>query len=1066
MRLPAFSVRHPVTTVMVFLALFLLGLISLSQLGMELFPDISFPTAVVYTAYPGVGPEEMEAQISKPIEEAVSTLNGVERISSTSSEGVSMVIVNFTWSTNMETVVSEIREKITAIEEDLPDGAERPVIVRYNPEFLPSIVVAVASSSPGMDLRRLAERQIAPALEKIEGVATVDLFGGRTAAVTCKLDLDGIARLDIPITQVLRSFTGQNVSLPAGAIGLQDRYLLLRALGEFGALEDLRNVLVGYREGVPVYLGDVAEVSLGALPREQYFRTASGDGVQLQVRKQPGYNTVELNRRVRAELKRLERELPPSLEVTVLSDQSRQILDSIGSVAGAAWQGGLLAVVVLLLFLRNIRSTLIVAVAIPVSVIATFSLMNFAGITMNVVSLMGITLGVGMFVDNAIVVLESIYRKGLAGHDVREAAEQGTSEVGRAVTASTLTTVAVFLPLVFVRDLAGLIFRDLAQTVAFALLISLAMALTLIPVMSSRLLKMRKVAAPPPGRPPQGSGEGGESEISRELEVSLADLEVHTGVAPLDRASRLIQRGLYALDGLYERAIGWALDHAVTVILVALMLLGLSVGVVFVLGMEFLPETDEGRFAISLETRVGSSFARTEGKVIQTEAVIQELLGADLLSVTSAVGRGGTMTGLAQTGSHLAILEVRLTDKDRRERTLWQIVELLGKRLPGRVLDTRFRFEVQGMAALASTATGEGEPLAVEVSGDDLERASAHAGRLAGLMRRIPGVRDVEVSYKVGKPELQLRVLRRQAASLGLTPLEIASTLRTAYKGTTVSRYRGQEGDYDVVVLLREEDRNSLAQLRKLFFVTPAGAVVPLESVVRIGSGRGPLAIQRQDRTRVVKVTAAMTGGRPLNRVVQDFRRQAARLGPPPPGVRQRISGSFQQMREAFGSLALVLVLAVALVYMVLASQFESLLHPLVVMFSVPFAVIGLAGLLLATNTTFNMMAFIGMVLLVGIVVNNAIVLLDYMNLLRRRGLGLREAIVRGGKTRLKPILMTSLTTIFGLLPMALGLGAGSEIRAPLGRAVVGGLLTSSFVTLILIPTVYWLVERRRRGTA
>lgn len=1052
---------------MVFLALLLTGLVSLSRLGLELLPDISFPAAVVFTAYPGVGPEEVEAAVTRPLEEAVSTLGGVESLSSTSAEGVSMLVIRFGWSTNMDLIVPEIREKLAAAEEELPAGTERPVIVRYNPEFLPSIVLTVSSRSEGLDLRRLSEKQIVPELEKIEGVATVQLFGGRIAVVSCSLDLEAIGKLEIPISRILRVFEAENVNLPAGSVDLKEHHVVLRALGEFESLKDIENVLVGYRERVPVYLGEVASVRMGSLPREQFFRAGQSPGVQLAVRKQPGSNTVEVNRAVVAALDRLQGRLPPSVQVRVQSDQSRQILNSIGGVADAAWQGGLLAVLVLLLFLRNIPSTLIIAVAIPVSVVATFAMMDFAGITLNVVSLMGLTLGVGMFVDNSIVVLESSYRKVLAGLGPSEAAVEGAGEVATAISASTLTTLAVFFPIVFLKDLAGLIFKDLAYTVAFALAISLVMALTLVPVLCARFLRVsagsRLAAAAAPGR--RGGGDPTRAGPV-DLDVSLADVELHTGNRLIDAVGRGIQRGLRALEELYGRALGWALEHTTAVLLSAGLLLAVSVASVAILGMEFLPETDEGQFEISMQTRVGSSYARTEGKVAQAEAVIREVTGPDLVSISSSVGRGGTLQGVAETGSHFSVLEVRLTDKNLRRRSVWRIIRQTSGRLRREVLDTRFRFRLQGVVALATTVSGDSEPVVVELSGDDLDQGLAVAQRIGAVMEAVPGLRDVEVSYKTGKPELQLRVRRREAASLGLSPLEIAATLRTAYKGTRVSTYREAGDSYDVYLILEEGDRQDLERLRTLFFINPAGEKIPLENVVQVVEGRGPVVIARQDRTRLITVTAGLSGERPLSRVMQDLQRGVSALGAPPPGTSVRYTGSFRQMQESFRSLLLVLLLAVALVYMVMAAQFESLLHPLIIMFSVPFAVIGMVAALVLTGTPFSLMSFIGGIVLVGIVVNNAIVLVDYTNRLRGWGLSLREAIVRGGKTRLKPILMTSLTTIVGLVPMAIGLGSGSEVRTPLGRAVLGGMITSGLITLILVPTLYWLVERRRAARA
>jgi HAE1 family hydrophobic/amphiphilic exporter-1 len=1104
MRLPELSARHPIATLMVFLGLVFFGLISLGRLGLELFPDISFPTVAIATAHAGVAPQEIELSITEKIEDAVATLNGVEEIRSTSGEGISLVIVHLSWGTNMDTILFEVREKVNAVEKDLPEGAERPRIIRFNPEFLPTIQFNVSSHTAGLDLRELARREIVPELEKIRGVAAVDLFGGRQAAVLCRLDLDAAAKMGVSLLQLIRVFEAENVNLPAGSISLEDRHLLLRTVGEFSSLEDIENVRVGHREGGPVYLRDVASVRMDFLPGEEYFRSEGAEGVQVAVRKQPGYNTVEINREVRRRVEELRRGLPPSVGVRVQQDQSRQILNSIGGLSDAAWQGGLLAVAVLLLFLRNVPSTLIISLAIPLSVVATFAMMYFGGIRLNMVSLMGLTLGVGMFVDNSIVMLEASYRKQLAGLAPLAAAVEGTREVANAITASTLTTVAVFLPLFFVQGIAGLIFRDLAYTISFALFISLFMALSLMPVLCSRFLRTAPWAAtggagagPLPPWPAAGGGGGAEAAgfrmaagASRDtgevpaggmpdarlldthrgpqeadrLEPSLADLAIRTGFPPVDWTGEWIRRGLAALDAAYERAIRWALEHSAAVVGTALSLFLLSIATVVLLGTEFLPMTDEGAFSVGLETRIGTPYERTLEKVLQAEEILRQIAGPDLSGLSSSIGRGGKLSGAAETGSHLALIDVALTDKDDRTRTIWQIAEEVRRRLAREILDVRIRVDIEGMAALATSTTGESEPLVIELSGDDLDRLHGYGRRIAGAARGVAGARDIDLSYKSGKPELELRVRRREAASLGFSPLEIAATLRTAFKGTTVSTYRSEGRDYDVVVLLRDEDRSSLDSLTRLALINPAGQRIPLENVVERVAAGGPLSIERQNRTRMVKVTGALTGDRPLNRVVEELRQRIEKLGPVPPGVRMRFTGSVKQMQEAFRSLFFVLAVAVVLVYMVMAAQFESLLHPLIVMFSVPFSVIGMVALLLLTGTSFNIMAFVGGILLVGIVVNNAIVLVDYTNLLRRRGLSLTAAVVRGGKTRLKPILMTSLTTIFGLVPMALGVGMGSELRAPLGRAVLGGLATSTLVTLILIPTLYVLVERRRES--
>lgn len=1054
MRVSERAVTHPITTIMLFITMAALGVISLSRIGMELFPDVSYPTAAIITIDPGVGPFEVESGVTKPIEDAVSTISGVDKVTSTSAEGVSLVIVNFSWDTAMGSIVSDIREKITSIEDQLPEESERPMIFRFNPEVLPCLTFSVSSATEGLDLRRLVEKEVVPELVRLLGVASCDVTGGREAAVTVRLDLDSLSKKKIPVTQILQVFRGENVNLPGGSISLKDRYLVLRTIGEFSTLEDIENVLVGYRENVPVYLRDVAEVALASLPQEQFVRAAGTRSVQVDINKMQGHNTVQVIQRAKNALKEVQASLPASVKIGISSDQSVSIIESIGGVTDAAWQGGLLAVLVLVIFLRNLRSTLIIALAIPVSVVATFVLMDFAKINLNIMSLAGLTLGVGMFVDNSIVVLEVIFRKLLSGMSPREAATAGAGEVSMAVTASTLTNLVVFLPIVFITGFANIIMRDLAYTISFAMVVSLIMALTLVPVLCVRFLRMQKGA-----KVIQRTAEDGKVD----LEVSLADIELHTGNRPVDWVAKKIQNAIQALDTYYERALRWAIRRAALVIVIAVGLLGLSVLSIYTLGLEFLPETDEGRMAIDLETKVESPYARTEEKVAQIEKIVLDNLGTDLVTISSVIGQGGSTGGLGETGSHLGRISLTLVNKDSRTRSIWKTIEDLSSAIRLGVTDVKFAIRVTGLSSLVSLAAGSENPVVVELAGEDLVASEAFAQRVAAVMEATPGTRDVAVSFKTGKPEIQFKVKRREAASLGLSPLEIAGTIRAAYKGMAVSRFRTGDDTYDVYLMLRDEDRNSLERISSLFVVNAAGTKIPIENVVDIVSSTGPVAIERVAKTRMVKVVCSLSGQRALNKVVEDVRQGVEALGRPPSGIRLAIAGSSQQMGDAFTSLFFALLLGMGLVYVVMANQFESLLHPLIVMFSIPFALIGLTAALLVTNTTFSLVAFIGAILLVGYVVNNGIVLVDYMNVLRRKGLALDKAVFVGGRTRLKPIIMSTGTTFLGLLPMALGLGTGAELRAPMARAVAGGLASSTLITLILIPVIYYLVESKLR---
>jgi HAE1 family hydrophobic/amphiphilic exporter-1 len=834
--------------------------------------------------------------------------------------------------------------------------------------------------------------------------------------------------------------------------------VVLRTIGEFQSLDDIRSMVVGAHGTSVVRLRDVAEVALDALPQDEFVRAGtasatSADAVLVAVQKMQGRNTVKVIGAVKIAVKELQAGLPPSLGVEVATDQSVSIRESISSLTDAAWQGGLLAVLVLLFFLRNLRSVAIVAVSIPVSVIATFLLMDLAGIDLNIMSLAGLTLGVGMFVDNSIVVLEVVFRKQLAGLPPREAAIAGTSEVTTAVVASTLTNVVVFLPLVFVTGLANIIMRDLAYTLGFSMMMSLAMALALVPVLCSRYQRLPRGATI---LPPLLHGE------KVDLEISLADVQLHTGNRVVDAAAGLIQRAIRWLDESYERVLAWALRRSGWVLATAAVLLAASVASIVLLGMEFLPETDEGRLTISLETRVESPAARTAEKVQEVERIVRDELGVDLASLSTVVGRSGSLR-LGATGSHLAYVSVVLAPKDDRRRDIWTITSVLSRRINAEVRDVKTRISIEGIASLVNLVSGDANPVVIEIEGEDLSRSLALAGSVAGVVARTAGARDVDVSYRTGKPELQLLVKHEEAAGLGISPLAVAATVRAAYKGVAVSRYRQGDDTWDVHVRVRDEDRRSLGSVDGLFLLNPAGVRVPLENLVDREEDSGPVSVERSNKVRLVKVTAALTGERPLDRVVADVRRGIDALGPAPSGLKIAVTGTRSQMVDTFRQLALALLLGMGLVYVVMAAQFESLLHPFIVMFSIPFAAIGLVAALLVTGTAFSMVAFIGAILLVGYVVNNAILLIDYFNVLRRSGLPLDKAVIIGGRTRLKPILMSTITTILGLLPMALGIGTGSELRAPMARAVFGGLASSTLITLVLIPVLYRLVESRRK---
>jgi HAE1 family hydrophobic/amphiphilic exporter-1 len=639
--------------------------------------------------------------------------------------------------------------------------------------------------------------------------------------------------------------------------------------------------------------------------------------------------------------------------------------------------------------------------------------------------------------------VESIYRKLIQGMDPHEAAIQGTDEVASAVIASTLTTLAVFVPLIFTQGLVGALMKDLSLTICFSIAMSLFAAMTLVPMLCSRLMK---------AKPAEDLAHLSPEELES---LSLADLEVVTPWKLLNKVAKGIQKILKGMDSGYGRIIGWALDHVRLVVLSAIGLLVLSVALVFVMGMEFLPETDDGSFSVSFETRIGSTYESTSAKARQVEEIIRGVAGPYIVTMSSRVGDGG---------SNMSTTSVTLVKKEQRPKSIWDITRQVDYLVATQVMDVNHEVKIEGMASLATMSTGIKAPIVIHLSGDDMDTMYAYAKRIKDAAATVDGTRNLQISHKIGKPELQLRIKHAEAVSLGLTPMEIAAAIRAAYAGYTVTSFTRDEIDYDVRLHLQDADRNNFDRVRDLYFVNPRGKAIPLENVVEISEASGPVSITRKDRARIIDVTGSLTGSVPLSQVSAEIEAKVKALGEPPFGVRLEFTGSGSEMTSSFSGLMVVLVAAMLLVYMVMAGQFENLVNPLIIMFSVPFAVIGLVLALLITNTTFNIMSFTGAILLVGIVVKNAIILIDYIHLLRVRGMPLREAIIFGGKTRLKPILMTTLCTLLAMIPMALGLGDGAELRAPMARAIIGGLTTSTLITLVLIPTVLWMIETRNKN--
>jgi HAE1 family hydrophobic/amphiphilic exporter-1 len=1021
------SVHRPVLTAVIFMVVITLGIVSFSRLSIDLMPEITYPTISVVTSYGNVGPQEMEESITRPIEEALAAVQGVEEITSSSSEGQSMVRVAFSWGTDLDVAANDIRDRIDRVLGRLPEDVTRPMIRKFDLSAFPIIFLSASGNLNPLDLRRMVEDQVKYRLERVPGVASVDIRGGLNREIHVNLRGDQLKALGISTDAVLGALRNENRNVPAGLYDKGNLEVLVRTQGEYRNLDEIRNTVVTTRGGAPIRIKDVADVEDSWEEIRQIVRIDGRPGLRISISKQSGANTVNVAQAVRAEMDRINRDIP-QLRLIPIVDTSIYIKDSINNMGSAILVGGLLAILILFLFLRNVSSTLIISTAIPISVIATFGLMYFSRFTLNIITFGGLALGIGMLVDNAIVVLENIYRHREAGSDNIQSALTGTSEVWSAIVSSTLTTVVVFFPVVFIRGMSGIMFRQMALVVSFSLLCSLVVALTLIPMLASRFLRFQSAAH-----------SRDESRLHRIYSYSE------------DVFLRIEQR--------YSSLLQWALERKKTVLLATLGLFLVSIAMVRLIGVELMPATDQGEVDVNVEMAVGTKLAIID----QATRTVEEIVRAQVpeaVSIMSEMGGGGYHSA----GGHMSEVRVMLVPRGERRRSSERIANDLRRSLaglPGVTIRTRAG---EGLFVLRMGAGSESD-VNIEIRGYDLATAQALAQRVNDVVVKVPGITDTQISREEGNPEQIFRIDREKAADLGLGVSRIGDALQTAVGGTLASYYREGGKQYVILVRLSEGDRKSLDNLLDLTVVNSRGQPVILRNVVEAVQEEGPVRIERKDQERIITIEANFTG-RDMGSVIRDIRRELRPI-PVPKDFAILFGGDYEEQQKAFRELMFGFILAIMLVYLVMAGQFESWRDPFVVLFSIPMALIGITVTMLLTGTIFSMQAFIGCIMLSGIVVNNAILLVDYTNQLRRfHGMQLAEAIRLAGSRRLRPILMTTLTTVLGLLPLAIGLGEGGETQAPLARVVIGGLMSSTLITLILVPVVYAIFERRFKSKA
>ncbi|UCF37102.1 MAG: efflux RND transporter permease subunit [Acidobacteriota bacterium] len=1012
MKIVEFSIRRPVTVTMFFVAIAVFGIVSYDQLALNLLPEISYPTLTIRTRLEAAAPAEIESLVSRPVENAVSVVNSVVRVSSVSKPETSDVIIEFSWNTQMDFAALDVREKLDLVQ--LPIEADKPILLRYDPSTDPIMRVSVTGSSNLAMIRYLCEEFIRPEIESIAGVAAVRVTGGLEEEIFVEVDEQKLASLGISISSLTNRMAEENINLTGGTLREGESRYLVRTLNEFQTVDEIDEIVIALRNGAPVRLKDVGDAYSGYKEREIITRINGEESVEIAVFKAADANTVSVAQQVRADLDRLEADYKGKrdpLDFEVVFDQSQFIKQSIDEVLNTALIGGILAVLVLLVFLRSFKSTLIIALSIPISIVATFFLMYTSNVSLNIMSLSGLALGIGMLVDNSIVVLESIYRYHSMGYTAREAADKGASEVGQAVVASTLTTVCVFAPIVFVEGVAGQLFADQALTVTFALGASLVVAIMLIPMLSSL-----------------GSKEGS---------------------APTQSA-RPASR--FFLVRPYLAVLNLALKARLVPIVLACGLFGGSLWMLSQLGAELIPEISQGEFLVDYQLPPGTALEETSERLKEVEQLVREVGGVE--TFYTIVG-SGNQTGVSavEEREHIGQTLVRLKPGLLHELEDQVVEEIRQKLVDLPALEYKY-----SRPTLFSFKT----PIEVVVQGYNLNALKVHTERLKTEVASIDGLRDLKASTEGGNPEVHISFDRRRLATYGLNVSQAANLVRNKVQGEIPTEFNEGDRKIDIRVRVVEEDRRTIEALRNLALSLPDGSSVYLRSVAEVELREGPTEIRRIGPQRAAVITGTIAG-RDLESVVQDIKSSLAAF-PLPSDFIAFVSGQSEERSVAFESMQFAIMLAVFLVYLVMASQFESLVQPFVIMFAIPFALIGVALALYLTQQPLNVVVLIGTVILAGIVVNNSIVLIDYTNQVRHQGVNKFDAVREACSVRLRPILMTTSTTILGLLPMALNWGEGAELRVPLAVTIIGGLMMSTLLTLVLVPVLYTIIAREKQS--
>ncbi|MBN2480331.1 MAG: efflux RND transporter permease subunit [Bacteroidales bacterium] len=1023
MSIYANAVKKPITTLMIFLAVVVFGIYSLINLPIDLYPDIEFPAITVVTTYSGANASDIETNISVPIEDALNSVDKLQEITSISRDNISVVFAEFEYETDLDEAANEIRDGLSFIEEILPEGAGKPTIIKLNASMMPILFYAITAEESYEGIEKLLEEKIINPLNRIEGIGSIGLAGTPIRQVLIDVDPKRMEAYNVTIEQIGSVLQMENMNMPTGNIKMGMLNYPLRVEGEFNSSDEIRDIVIGNQSGQPIYLRDVATVKDSIREMSIDQRINGQRGITMYVMKQSGANTVKIAREINKELQELQNTLPSDISIEVILDSSEFISGSIRNLTETLMFALFFVMMVVFFFLGRWRATLIIVLTIPISLIVAFIYLYITDNTINIISLSSLSIAIGMVVDDAIVVLENISKHIERGSSPREAAIYATNEVWLAVIVTTLTVVAVFLPMTMIGGMTGVLFRQLGWIVSITVTTSTIAAITLTPMLSSKLLSLR----------PKN---GYRTRISKYEQIVIPWLN--------------------ELDSRYEKALRWSLHNKLLITVISFIIFFGSILLATGLNTSFIPESDDGYITVAAELQSGTRMEESARIARKIDSIAVALLPDELELLSSSAGSdesGGIMAIFQSSGSNIINHSISLTSAEDRDVTVWDIAERIRQELQKIPEIIKFNVTTGGGMSMSTTT------LDVQIFGYDIEQTTLLADQIAEHLETIPGARDIEISREKSKPELRFDIDREKMAAMGLNTTTVAMALNNRINGLIATQYREGGDEYNVVVKFNESYRNSISDIENIAITNPLGNKIRLSEIGTIREYWSTPNIERQGRQRVVTVSTTPYKVS-LGKLAADVQTEINKMDIPPEIIIE-VGGAFEDLQESFTDLAMLLMLSLILVYLVMASQFESFRMPFIIMFSIPFAFTGVILALFITNTDLSVIAGLGAIMLVGIAVKNAIVLVDYINLMRDRGYDIDDAIALAGKSRLRPVLMTAMTTILGMMPLALSTGEGSEIWSPMGISVIGGLVFSTVVTMLIVPVIYRVFARR-----